>query len=49
MIVLYLGDGHVWSWGGGNIGHKGDRLSDLPRRIIENTENRKFLDVMATS
>eukprot|EP00825_Cyclidium_porcatum_P046805 TRINITY_DN745_c0_g1_i2.p1 TRINITY_DN745_c0_g1~~TRINITY_DN745_c0_g1_i2.p1 ORF type:complete len:1060 (+),score=235.51 TRINITY_DN745_c0_g1_i2:76-3255(+) len=38
--------GQVWSWGGGNLGYKNDHAVSRPRRIIENTENRKFTDLM---
>lgn len=32
--------GQIWSWGGGNLGHKNETLVDLPRRISENVEHR---------
>lgn len=37
--------GQVWSWGGGNLGYKNDHSVYRPRRIIENTENRRFVDL----
>jgi len=39
----------IWSWGGGNLGIKDDVLSDLPRKIAENTENRRFTDIFANA
>ena len=37
--------GRLYSWGRGNIGHKGKTDEDLPRKIELNTENRIFTDV----
>ena len=42
-------NGQIWSWGGGNLGFKDDYISDLPRKIVENTENRKFIEIFAIS
>jgi len=39
--------GSLWSWGGGNLGHKNETLVDLPRRVLENVEHRTFTQVMA--
>ena len=35
--------GLLWSWGGGNLGHKGDRLVDLPRKVVDGVEGRRFV------
>jgi hypothetical protein len=40
-------NGSLWSWGGGNLGHKNETLVDLPRRVSENVENRRFTYIMA--
>ena len=40
-------DGKIWSFGGGNIGHKNDDMVDLPRLVKDKTENRKFIEVVA--
>ncbi|EGR29393.1 rcc1 family hect domain protein, putative [Ichthyophthirius multifiliis] len=42
-------NGQLWSWGGGNLGHKNNHFQDLPRKITQNTQNRKFSEIHATS
>lgn len=37
--------GHPYSWGKGFIGHKGDTIEELPRKIELNTDNRIFTDI----
>ncbi|KAL4436169.1 hypothetical protein ABPG74_018153 [Tetrahymena malaccensis] len=41
--------GNLWSWGGGNLGQKNDHFQDLPRKITENVQNRKFTEMCITS
>jgi len=40
--------GHLYSWGGGAIGHKDEALQDVPRVVEAYTENRKFTDIFCT-
>lgn len=35
-------NGHPYSWGKGFIGHNGNTIEDLPRKIELNTDNRIF-------
>jgi hypothetical protein len=37
--------GHPYSWGKGYIGHKGQTIEELPRKIDLNTDNRIFTDI----
>lgn len=38
--------GALWSWGGGSIGHKDERINESPRRVDTYTENRKFTKML---
>lgn len=38
-------EGRLWSWGGGNLGIKGDNMCDLPRRVV--VSDRKFTEILA--
>lgn len=41
-------DGHPYSWGKGNLGHKDESMLHLPKRIVTGaTENRIFTDMYA--
>ena len=37
--------GNLYSWGKGNIGHKGPTNEELPRKIEINTDNRIFTEI----
>jgi len=41
-------NGKLYSWGGGSLGHKGDKLQEMPRIVEAYTENRYFTDMFCT-
>jgi len=41
-------NGKLYSWGGGSLGHKADKLQEMPRIVEAYTENRTFTDMFCT-
>ncbi|KRW99588.1 Regulator of chromosome condensation 1/beta-lactamase-inhibitor protein II [Pseudocohnilembus persalinus] len=41
-------NGKLWSFGGGNLGQRNNTITDLPKMISENTQNRRFTEICAT-
>ena len=41
-------NGKLYGWGGGSLGHKGDKIQDMPRIVEAYTENRTFTDMFCT-